>query len=198
MGQDMLIGINGKKYAGKNTVGDILARNHGFRTASFADPLKRSFAALLDVPVAFIETFKSDPGAIFGITVAEHQIVRAMTLREALQRYGTEAHRDVFGSDFWVDYAMANLPGDGEAVCFTDARFDNELSAIIAKGGVNIRVERPGLDDSDTHASEADPDPALIGYVIENDGTIEELEEKVAATLQHIIVAAHGFTEVQA
>ena len=33
-----------------------------------------------------------------------------MTFREFLQRYGTEAHRDVFGKDFWLEYT---LPANG-------------------------------------------------------------------------------------
>jgi len=36
-------------------------------------------------------------------------IEHSITGRQALQRYGTEGHRDVFGEDFWVD---ALLPVD--------------------------------------------------------------------------------------
>lgn len=66
----------------------------------------------------------------------------------------------------------------------TDVRFENEVKAIKDRKGVVIRVDR--LDENgmehktlEEHSSETQLDDYDFDYVIENDGTIEELVEKV-------------------
>lgn len=78
----------------------------------------------------------------------------------------------------------------------TDMRFPNEIAAVELREGITIRVVRPetkdyfqlkNRDGSITHAtlhpSETALDDAKFDYVIENDGTLEELVEKVRAIL---------------
>jgi hypothetical protein len=184
-----LIGLNGLKQSGKDTTGHILVEQHGFVRASYAALLYESVAALWGVPVEMLDKLKSDPRVTLTLSwptgLADEEGVpymqdKTFTLREHLQRYGTEAHRNIFGFDFWIEQCWQFLD-PGTDYVFTDARFNNELAAIKAQGGSNIRVERPGLEaDGDTHASEAPPDPALIDAVLTNDGTIEDLAGKVA------------------
>jgi hypothetical protein len=93
-----------------------------------------------------------------------------------LQRYGTEAHRDVFGEDFWVTQAMNGLAVTSRIV-FTDVRFPNEAAAIDRKGGHVIRLERPGASIAEQyHASEQ---ILQADYVVQNDGTIDDLHRKL-------------------
>lgn len=62
----------------------------------------------------------------------------------------------------------------------TDMRFPNELKAVEDKGGITIRVNRPQLISKDfEHESETSLDSAIFDYVIENNGTLEELIDKV-------------------
>ncbi len=83
----------------------------------------------------------------------------------------------------------------------TDMRFPNELEAIKQRGGVTIRVNRGWIDlkafnelnkgtatynpdfDKNTHPSETALDFAEFDYAIDNNGTIEELIEKVRQIL---------------
>lgn len=95
----------------------------------------------------------------------------------------------------------------------TDMRFPNELDAVQSKGGITIRVNRyPDVkvshsgkegdftiekfdknnpkhialkagEDKTLHPSETALDDAKFDYVIENDGTLDELVEKVRAIL---------------
>lgn len=79
----------------------------------------------------------------------------------------------------------------------TDTRFPNELEAIKTREGISIRVNRKkvesviemmkpysdflnyGIPLPEEHPSETSLDNAEFDYVIDNDGTIEELIEKV-------------------
>lgn len=127
-----LIGLNGRRGAGKDTAFGLLHQwlsERGVSSArrGFADALKLSFARMfiptisLDEAVIWCDELKQDAdlgrdpsfltvrwgGASDDGTVThvEHRI----TGRQALQRYGTEGHRDVFDDNFWVD---ALLPTD--------------------------------------------------------------------------------------
>ena len=76
----------------------------------------------------------------------------------------------------------------------TDCRFPNEAQAIKDRGGIVIRVERKpfnragGMEGNkqfseqikeDTHPSETALDDYEFDYVIENDGSIEDLVDKI-------------------
>lgn len=78
----------------------------------------------------------------------------------------------------------------------TDLRFPNELDAIKSRGGISIRVNRPydslnqnslmslqRQNDTKNHLSETKLDNATFDYVIENNGTLEELIERVKEIL---------------
>lgn len=182
-----LIGLNGKKGAGKDTAGAYLVDAYGFGRISFAAPLKVSAAAALGIDPPLPETFesmKNDPNARITLMVKKpdeddpgfykmHTVVN-ITVREYLQFYGTEAHREVFGADFWTRILIDNLKPDGRYV-ITDARFENECGAVKEAGGQIIVIERDGSDLADTHASEAELPADLIDAVIPNNGSIEDL-----------------------
>jgi hypothetical protein len=79
----------------------------------------------------------------------------------------------------------------------TDMRFPNELKAVKDREGITIRVNRPcktcGTYEGkycsnpyhlhDKHASETALDNAEFDYTIENNGTVEDLVEKVREIL---------------
>lgn len=169
----MLIGLAGRKGSGKDTAGAYLAAHHNFTCASFARPLKESAAALLNVSVTDLESWKNDPAKLIELVDdVPNRVIAIFTIREFLQRYGTEAHRDIFGEDFWVDQAFSTaLKG---RVVFTDTRFANEMGAIRERSGYIIHIERPGTDTKDTHLSEQQP-VGMADFTLRNDGTKEDL-----------------------
>lgn len=129
------------------------------------------------------------------------------TVRELLQKIGTEAMRNNIHTDIWVNGLMSeyqegfNWFYDGNEGfpdwVITDVRFPNEAEAIKRKDGLLIRINRDishfakiegdhySLPLPDNHPSET----ALDNYegfseIIVNDGTREELKEKVKLILQ--------------
>ena len=209
-----LIGLVGKKRAGKDTFAERLIAEHGFVKVSFSAPVKE--AALAVDPI-----IATDPTNGFERN-GEGSIIYAMRLskivdqfgweaakedpevRRFLQRLGTDAIRAI-DPDFWVRAGMAKAKAIRHArrverdaddrfavvlgprpVVITDVRFKNEAAAIKAAGGILVRVERPGSDDGDTHASEVELDTYPVDKLVYNGGTVEQLHNQadaVAASL---------------
>lgn len=211
MSTPVLIGLNGKKGSGKNTVGEFIKDwvqedlGTEAQLQGFADRLKLSFARIfvpdctLEEALLFCDTIKNQ-GSIKHDTIFKDNGLfdrfgkrNVISGREALQNYGTEAHRQVFGDSFWVDQILPRGGGDhGEHIrwsskwdddithaIITDVRFPNEAERIRELGGKVYEVVRPSLDGpEDTHASETPLPRQLVDAQIINDGTLEDLREK--------------------
>lgn len=176
----MLIGLNGRKQAGKDTTYERIASIWGplgatVERASFADLLYRSAAAALGVTVEQLQKWKTDPYCLVQVrrvnVAYEPPIVTthaSVSIREYLQNYGTEAHRDIFGTNFWVE--QVDLDHDDKIVVVTDVRFANEAQAIADAGGSVVRVLGPLTveGEAEEHASEAPLPPALVDFMLDN------------------------------
>lgn len=162
----MLIGLTGAAGAGKDTVYETLAQvAEGVERRSFADKLYESAAAALGVKPDTLRGLKRDPGASVVLHNGDGDL-RVLSVRRYLQRYGTEAHRYIFGPDFWTD--ALDLTGHfGRTVVVTDVRFRNEALAIRHAGGVMVRVLGPAEVDAD-HPSEHPLPPGVIDYTLDN------------------------------
>lgn len=171
----MLIGLTGRAQAGKDTVYGVIAERFGHlltvERRAFADRLYESAARALDVTVSELRLWKTDDRITVDIRDNDPDILGGsyprvrLSIREFLQRYGTEAHRDVFGRDFWVD--ALDLTHHGRIVVVTDVRFLNEADAILEAGGYVVRVEGPYVGDDD-HVSETPIAPDLVDFSIDN------------------------------
>lgn len=181
----MLIGLNGLKNSGKDTVGAYLEDQYGFERASFAAKLKESAAALFNVTPGIWEELKNNPNSTVTLDPKRNNIIYRVTVREFLQRYGTEAHRDIFGANFWVDHALKGIDRNKNIV-FTDARFENELQKIKSLGGYNLQILRPQLFTEDSHVSEVPPPRHLIDYAVDNSGSFEFLYNQVDNFIEFI------------
>jgi hypothetical protein len=184
----MIIGLSGIKGSGKDTVGAYLLKEHGFERKAFADPLKKSIAALFDIPFKDVDTLKIDNEAKVEVTTSLGLGLHSgLSFREFLQRYGTEAHREIFGFDFWLDQTLP-MGGyyPGRAIVVTDVRFRNEAERVRALGGINWLVLRETVRPEETtpqHSSEVCDYLDLIDHGIDNNGTIDELGEKIETHL---------------
>lgn len=120
------------------------------------------------------------------------------TPRFLLQFIGTNLLRNQLHTEIWVNALMSEYKLYKETKPFvnltlkdeeypnwliTDMRFPNEMDAVKKRGGITIRVNRNLEESKDQHESETELDNAEFDYVINNDGTIEELIEKVREIL---------------
>lgn len=167
----MLIGLAGLKRSGKSTVAGML-RDYGFVEHSFAAPIRNAVADILGVSLEFLEECKEHVIPALGVTA-----------RSMMQTLGTEWGRRMVNDRLWL-VSMAGRIAGVDAV-ISDVRFDNEAEFIRQRGGKVVRVDRPGSDRADDHASEAGISESLVDYVIHNDGDLAALADKV-----RILVAA--------
>lgn len=176
----IILGLTGRAGCGKDTVADILVRDHGYKRIAFADPL-RAMAYDLN-PI--VDWHGRAPVRLQHVVDREGWDIAKRIypeVRGILQRVGTDMVRNHVSPTFWVDRAMEILataePDSKWAV--TDCRFANEAKAIEDVGWV-IEISRPGVTPlPGNHASEAGVPGNLISFGLENDGTIEQLAEKV-------------------
>lgn len=187
----MLIGLNGLAGSGKDTVADILVKDYRFKRYSFADAL-RSIALAIDPIVA---CYWDDEEKIrLSTVIAEDGWDKAKReepeVRRLLQVIGTEAGRDIFGPNVWVDIVRKKWEEEDKPdAVITDMRFPNEVEWVSWEGGWVVRINRPNNPDAipTTHASEQYT--PTTPHVIENDGTLEELSLKVGTLYDYIWAA---------
>lgn len=103
----------------------------------------------------------------------------SLTPRLLLQLLGTECGRQIIHPNIWINSTFTNYNEDSKWI-ISDVRFPNEAEAIKSKGGILIRINRPGFEDTGEHKSETALDNYDgFDYVIENDSSIDDLIHKI-------------------
>ena len=192
----MILGLTGRAQSGKDTVYHLIKESLPHipvERRAFADKLKASVAALLGITLADVERLKTDGYTHLTLLTAPGGMLppsfHVMNMRELLQRYGTEAHRNVFGEDFWL---AAALPPDDryndKLVVVTDVRYPNEADWIHELGGVVVSVVRSGIPEiaESNHASEQPLSYPNIDFVLLNDQTVEHLKKTTLRMLNYL------------
>lgn len=202
----MIVGLHGKMRAGKNTAAERIAYLLRGRVpvyeVSYAAKLKESAAALLGTEVSLLEFLKNRPDAEVSLSwrVEDSEGRQGTarlshTVREYLQRYGTESHREVFGEDFWVDAA---LPTDGDyddaLYLVTDVRFPNESARIRELGGLIVKLIGPE-SDTGSHASEQELDAEIVIDNSVRDDGFARLDQQLTGLLRVLGLAALDASE---
>ena len=182
--KDRVIGISGKARSGKDTLADYLisqkeysgyTEDTGVITKrlytkySFADPLKEAVSLLFNIPLN-------------NLYEGDREIVLpewGLSIRQILQRFGTECMRNNYGQDFWIKKAQLKIDTmvDNRKVIIPDIRFDNEAD-FCRENGILIHITRPSADgnvgDID-HPSESGISFKEGDLHIINDGSLENL-----------------------
>ena len=203
--EKLVLGVKQLGFADKLKV--FAARSLGYINLSDADCIKlmddAKEAWVMDIARVELRPDSAAVDSRQGFTEPPvRTYLKQWTVRQLLQYMGTEA-RTVFGEDFWVDQVLPKpisardqylgsptaaelvktMYPDASVLAFTDLRFENEAERIIALGGFNIEVVRPGVK-SDGHASELVLPRHLIKYQIVNDRGLDELGWEVNKVME--------------
>lgn len=208
----MIIGLSGYAKSGKDTVAEMILQaqpDSNWQIKKFSGKLKLIASILTGIPEAHFEdqNFKQsnlssewDTRTLkLGLpieTVTEH-----MSVREFLQKLGTDAVRDGLHANAWVNALMADYRSE-EIVeklsdymsrvtppsnwVITDCRFPNEAQAIKDKGGIIVRIDRTGVAPVNAHPSETSLDNWDFDYKIANVSDLVSLRQSVEVLLNKI------------
>ena len=174
---------------GKTTVANFILQDlPEFQRVPFAGPMRRMLTTFLfEAGCTYSDAYYylSDP---VGKELDIPQMSYPTTGRHLLRTLGTEWGRNCVHPDLWVQIWEQVISGPTIA---DDLRFPNEAAAIRRLGGEVWCIHRPGASDTSGHASEAGIDVAF-DLVLNNDGTIRDLHQKVARHLGLASLAAVG------
>jgi len=182
-----------KKWAGK--LKDIASLLTGIPVENFEDQefkttfLGPEWGTVTSNPLNAIPVF------------SDIQFNHLISVREFLQKLGTDAIRDGLHTNAWVNALMSDYKKDlsecgtskkGTVVkcskypnwVITDTRFPNEAEAIKKAGGIVIRVDRPGVKPINDHPSETGLDDWKFDYKIANVSDIKALSLSVQMILE--------------
>jgi len=208
----MILGVTGFIGSGKDTIADYLCTFHGFKRISFAASLKDAVSVVFGWDREMLEgTTKTSRE--WREQVDEWWSARLnipnFTPRWVLQYWGTEVCREGFHNDIWVASLENKLRKAKDNIIITDCRFLNEIKAIKNAGGTTLRVERgpkpdwyndavafnkgprnigwaiakSELEKQQVHASEYSSVGLDYDHIIENNGTIDDLHNKVKSII---------------
>lgn len=204
----MIVGVSGKIGSGKNEVADMISYlhfvnpdgtfeqfqkqqwirdrylEHGMYDSadlklpgihSFACNLKQCVAACTGVDYHDLEKRSLKSTQISWLNISFRQLLQALG----------EAVRCQINENFWV-YSMLATYQDSDFWIVSDVRYKNEADELLSRGALLIRINRES-DNSDTHQSEVDLDSYdKFSYIIENDGSLEDLYNKVKEIYQTV------------
>lgn len=121
-----------------------------------------------------------------------------LTSRYAQQHIGTEGVRWCW-PDAWVQLTIRQvqkLAADA-IVILVDVRFQNEAQAVLDGGGVLWRTTRRHRDASgDVHVSETEVDSIRSDFILDNNGSLEDLRAQVAQALGELLQLRDPLTGV--
>lgn len=174
----MLVGLTGNKGSGKSSVAALL-HNFGYlpKVVAFAAPMKEMLLTL-GVPYDNLYgSLKEEPLPQFG----------GVTGRYLMQTLGTEWGRNLICTDLWIRAFENTVKRElerGVLVVCDDVRFVEEYECIQRLGGKIVKIERPGLTNSDMHESENIPNDAWECETLVNDSTLTDLAWRLSQVLK--------------
>lgn len=193
-----LVGVIGQKNAGKSTIASILVEQFGYQEFAFADPLKQIIEILFCLDCSYVNDQQLKEQMIEELRVSPRRLMQQIgtdLFREKLEQVLPEL--ELQGYTLWIwnmkkrieNYCktMESL-GKEVKIVISDIRFEDEQNFVnLIDGSILIEVIRTSNSQTDTnnqidhHKSEhlSIKTGSMTKNIITNDGSLEELEEKV-------------------
>jgi len=218
----MIIGVGHKARQGKDTVAKFLNRQYGFEIIHFGDALyeecrnctiyfrgrdktfflksgEEDFFVLRDPSPQAMKWIRRNGVREENLMFKANFAYYGMKKKDGnlLQFWGTEYKRKKIDWNYWVHKVRERVDAEPEKnYAIPDIRFINEAKYIKSKNGEIWKVVRPNfeiIDRNVRHISETELDNWRFDRIFINDGTIEELQEKVDIEYQSFLKKVQSF-----
>ena len=185
-----IIAICGQKGTGKdlvaNTICDILEPTHPYRKIQFGDPVKDiiSFAFKLRTPRDYLSFIRGLITLQDGTEIVGKDVAKAIQMR--MRQYSSEQFIDHVEDQICMFRGYHPEQYDDVVFVITDLRFKDELKWCKANKATIIKVKR----DSgvyDPMCDEPEIDDLFADYVIDNNGTEQQLKSEIAAIVNKVV-----------
>lgn len=142
----IIIGFTGRQGVGKTTLAKQFQTDldANVNVLSFAAPMKEALSHMTGIPLSdFYDAEKKK-------SIVPHTDI---TLRQLMQKFGTNFVRDTIAPNYWVDRMRATIEKCSYAIV-DDVRFEDEANLIREMGGTVICLTRNDPPRTDLHKSE--------------------------------------------
>ena len=170
----MIIGILGRSRAGKDTVAKLITMNSvtSWDIVRLAQPIKDAVCALYDIPREHVENHEKE------LVIPDHGITPRQAMQDITENYMRKHGQGFFSRRVFNKYSLT------DNIIIPDVRFRADVEEIKSRGGFVIKVVR--TENAITYTCEHTVDTAPCDFSVLNDGTLNELEEKVTRIMDVI------------
>jgi dephospho-CoA kinase len=173
-----IIGLLARSRSGKDTVADYIILKYGASGASSAyNIVKRRLAGPIKNAVKELYGFTDDH---LETDIKDIKIERFnCSPRDAMVQI-TKAIMELSGTDFFTNKLYNSIAESdiSEITIIPDIRYIHDIERIHNNGGIVIKIER-NLEQNVHYINENNIENMMADFVITNNGTLEELYEKI-------------------
>lgn len=148
----VVFGISGKMGSGKDTIGELVAKEFSAAYTSFATPVREEISEIIESGQGDLSTLSTtynasevDLSELFELMEGKSIYERTPEARKALQFWATDLRRTQY-YNYWVDKTLElivdNL-SEGKSMYISDLRFVNEVEAFLDLGCKVFRLDVP-------------------------------------------------------
>ena len=197
-----IIAITGPKRSGKDTTASYLKSMFDYQTLAFADPMKDILCLTFGISRETLDNFKNlkDSHKILGVESygafaddADDYVEFSTDMRQVLTNFA-DSMKKQFGEDVWASKLVADaISWDIDKLVVSDLRYLNEYHCLkeYSENLTVIRIHKEGLE-GDAHSSEQEYKKIPTDYEISNNGTLQELYNKLNKVMAEIIGTTEG------
>lgn len=197
-----LIAVSGWKGSGKDTTGLHLMHKYKYRPISFAYALKNMVSEMYgvhrfwlddrtkkDMPLMNMPVIATDPFSQAIHNMLRDELTSGYWTPRALCILEGSIKRSVY-ANYWVKKVVEEILRDEHNnYVITDMRYCNEADVLrmMIPNMQAVRVVRPDLTITTQDPSERDLDSYKFDQVLLNDGTIEDLGQRIDQYMRRFI-----------
>ena len=169
----VLIGFAGPKSCGKTTAARMLGDMKSTTILSFAAPMKKCLMDLFGFTEDQMYTYEGkeavDPR--YGVSP-----------RTVMQQFGTEFIRTTVPDLWCILMSQAIEDCDSDVIAIDDLRFEDEAELVGNMGGTVVHIQ--GRGEIGEHKSEQGLDIWNTDLILDNSGSLQDLQEEVSKLLR--------------